>query len=149
MTEHSETPRDKSPELTALVGCGVVALAVLILTLLFSFFYAVFRAPVVSTLQQAAALTSFFGNLVVAFYAFPAFRLKKDRGVLCIAIAALMFAYAALFSVLLGVRPPATAWHVGRIEAQWFYATYYTTGIVGLVLYAYGICSVIKRSSKL
>ena len=124
-----------------------MVLAVLVLTLVFAFFYTMFRNPILSTLSEAAGLTSFFANLIVVLYAFPAFTRTRDRAFLCIALAALMFGYGSLFTLLLGVRPPATAWHVGHIETQWYYATRYTTAIVGLVLYAYGIVGLIRRTS--
>ena len=138
-------PTAQGAELTALAGCGLVVLGVLVLTLVFAFFYTVFRTPVLSTLHQAESLTSFFANLVVVFYAFPAFIRTKDRALLCVTLAALIFAYGTLFTLLLGVRPPATAWHVAHVEAQWYYATRYITAIVGLVLYAYGVVSLIRR----
>lgn len=143
----TEDSPDTRVELTALVGCGAVVLAVLVLTLVFAFFYSMYRAPVVTTLYEAEALTSFFANLFVVFYAFPAFRRTKNRAVLCIAFAALMFAYGALFTLLLGIRPPATAWHVGGVEVRWYYATRYTTSIIGLVLYAYGLISLLRLKS--
>jgi hypothetical protein len=140
--------RKKGTDLTILAGCGALVLGVLVVTLVFSFFYSMFHAPVLSTLYHAEGLTSFFVNLVVVFYAFPAFKRTKNRALLCIGFAALSFAYRALFNLLLGVRPPATAWHVAHMEAQWYYATQYTATIVGLVLYAYGVVSLIRSGIK-
>jgi hypothetical protein len=114
-TEDSRDAPVRGGELTVLAGCGVTVLGVLVLTLVFAFFQTMFRNPGLSTLRQAEGLTSFFANVVVVFYAFPAFIRTKDRALLCVAFAALSFAYGALFTLLLGVRPPATAWHVAHV----------------------------------
>ena len=145
-TEDSTDARVRGAELTALAGCGVVVLGVLVLTLVFTFFYTVFHAPLLGTLRDAESLTAFFANLVVVFYAFPAFIRTKDHALLCVSLAALSFAYGALFTLLLSVRPPATAWHVAHVEGLWYYAARSATGIVGLVLYAYGVVSLVRRA---
>lgn len=143
--ENSADPPAKGAELTALVGCGAFLVGVLLLILVFGFFYTVFHAPVLSTLYQAEVLVGLFANVVVACYAFPAFRRTKDRALLCIAFAALSFAYGALFTMLLGARPPSIGRHIAHIELQWYFATRYATAIIGVVLYAYGVVSLIRR----
>jgi hypothetical protein len=133
--------------LTALAWlCGLLLAAILLL-LVGAFVYSAFYASLLSTLRDGARLATFLGNLLVVFYAFPAFIRTKDRAFLCIAAAALAFGYGGLFSILFTIGPPATtAWHMSHSEAHWYYVARYTIDIVGLVLYTYGIVSLSRRA---
>ena len=130
----------------AIGGVSATLIAALVFLLVGNFIYTAFHSSLLGTLRDAARLTTFLSNLLVVFYAFPAFLRTKDRAFLCIAIAALSFGYSALFSILLGVGPPATARHTSHSEAEWYYAARYITDLAGLVLYAYGILSLARRA---
>jgi hypothetical protein len=140
-------PSARTTGLSAVLG-GVSAalIAALVLLLVGTFIYTAFYSSLLGTLRDAGRLATFLCNLFVVFYAFPAFLRTKDRAFLCIAIAALSFGYSALFSILLGVGPPATARHTSHSEAEWYYAARYITDLAGLVLYAYGIISLARRA---
>jgi hypothetical protein len=143
-TENSTDAQPSAPLSKAVIGCGVV-LILLMLPLVIGFFYTAVRSPSLGTLRDAEWLSTLLANLVVMFYAFPAYTRTKDRAFLCLAFAALSFAYGVLFTVLLGFGPPANEWRVPHRQAQWYYATRHLTVIVGLVLYAYGIVSLARR----
>jgi hypothetical protein len=128
-----------------LVACALIVVAGLILLLFTGFIASAFHAPLFNTLRGIEWFTSLFANMVVVFYSFPAYTRTKNRAFLCLALAALSFAYGALFTLVLGVRPPATAWHVSHLQGQWYYATRYVTGTVGVILYAYGVASLARR----
>lgn len=155
--EHASAPENASGEEVGEsakpsvfpLAFAVIVVAGLILLLFASFIAGAFHSPLLTTLRGMEWFTMFFVNLVVVFYSFPAFARTKDRAFLCIAFAALSFAYGALFTLLLGVRAPATAWHISRLQARWYYAIRYITGIVGLVLYGYGIISLARRAKEL
>jgi hypothetical protein len=70
----------------------------------------------------------------------------KKRAFLAIAFAALSFAYGALFTILVG-RSVAATFHISVAQAQWYYAAQYAVGIVGLILYCYGITSLAKNAT--
>lgn len=124
-------------------------LAAFVLLLLGAFVYSAFHSSLLGTLRDADRLATFLGNLLVVFYAFPAFIRTKDRAFFCIAAAALSFGYLGLFSILFGIGPPATtAWRMSHSEAHWYYATRYTMDLVGLVLYTYGIVSLARRCER-
>jgi len=118
------------------------------LLLVATFIYTAVHASLLGTFRDGERLAELFANLFVAFYAFPAFTRSKDRAFLFLAFGAVCFAYGALFSLLLGVRPPATAWHASRAQAQWYYATRYAADVVGLILYAWGASSLARRASR-
>lgn len=143
-TENSTDAQPSAPLSKTVIGCGAV-LILLMLPFVIGFFYTAFRSPSFGTLRDAEWLSALLANLVVTFYAFPAFTRTKDRAFLCLAFAALSFAYGALFTLLLGVGPPANEWRVPHRQAQWYYASRHITGIVGLFLYAYGVISLARR----
>ena len=79
---------------------GSVLIGLLLLTMVVAFIMTVYQAPHLSRLRDANVLVQLFANLVVAFYAFPAFIRAKRRAFLALGFAALIFAYGAIFSVL-------------------------------------------------
>ncbi len=127
---------------------GVIVLGAIALLLLAAFVLTAMHAPVIITLDAAARLVAVFANVAVSFWCFAAFRAKKTRAFLYIAFASLSFAYSALFSLLLGVPPPATAWHVTHLGITLYYASVYAAYIVGIALYAYGIISIARDATK-
>jgi hypothetical protein len=132
---------------TAVAWFCALLLAAFVLLLVGTFVYSAFHSSLLGTLRDAARLATFLGNLLVVFYAFPAFIRTKDRAFLCIAAAALIFGYGGLFSILFSIGPPATtAWHMSHSEAHWYYVARYAIDIVGLVLYSYGIVSLARRA---
>jgi hypothetical protein len=135
-----------TPISVIIVGCASIVVAGLILLLFGTFIASVFRSPLLSTLRGIEWFASLFANLVVVFYSFPAFTRTKDRAFLCIAFAALSFAYGALFTMLFAISGPATRWRVSHLQVQWYYVTRYVTWIIGLVLYAYGVVSLARRA---
>ena len=135
-----------TPPSVILVGCALFLIAALVLLVFGAFVASAFRSPLLSTLRGIEWFTSLFANLVVAFYSFPAFRRTKDGAFLCIAFAALSFAYGALFTMLFAVGGAGTRWHVSHSQTQLYYATRYITWIIGLVLYACGIVSLARRA---
>ena len=120
----------------------------LILGLVFDVLHAMYRESLVSVLNRTTGLATFFANVAVLFYAFPAFTRTKDRCFLSIALAALMFAYGALFGLVLSVRPPILTSHISHLEATWYSATRYSTTIGALILYAYGVIALIRRGQS-
>jgi hypothetical protein len=129
-------------------GCGVAILAAVVLLLVAAFVLTAFHASALTTLDAAVHLIALFANSAISFYAFAAFRVTKNRAFLSIAFAALTFGYSALFSLLLGVRPPATAWHMTRSGVWWYYATRYVADLIGLTLYAYGVISLARCATR-
>jgi hypothetical protein len=145
---HSDPTYDEQKADTSSVGTGIIMLGsvligVLLLTMVVAFIMTVYQAPHLSRLRDANVLVQLFANLVVAFYAFPAFTRTKRRAFLALGFAALIFAYAAIFNVLASAALAQTS----RSQAQWYYATIYASNIVALLLYAYGIVS-LARSTK-
>jgi hypothetical protein len=128
---------------TAIVILGSVLIALLLLLVVVAFGMTVYQSPHLSRFRDADVLVQLFANLVVAFYAFPAFKRTKKRAFLALGFAALIFAYAALFPVLaLASLAPGS-----RSQMQWYYAAIHASGIVGLFLYAYGAVS-LARSAR-
>ena len=127
----------------AIVILGSALIALLLLLVVVAFGMTVYQFPNLSRFRDANLLVQLFANLVVAFYAFPAFKRTKRRAFLALGFAALIFAYAALFPVL--------AWASlspgSRSQMQWYYAATHASGIVGLFLYAYGAVS-LARSAR-
>ncbi len=78
-------------------------------------------------------------NLIVLFYAFPAFKRTRHRGFLFLAIAALIFMYSILFGLIF----PARAMSLGQREL--FYGVKYLVYIAGLGLYARGVMLLAKN----
>jgi hypothetical protein len=135
--------------LTVIAWLCAALLALFVLLLVGTFIYSAFSASLLGTLRDATRLAEFLGNLLVVFYAFPAFMRTKDRAFLCLAAAALSFAYLGLFSILFSVGPPTTTdWHMSHSEAHWYYVTRYAIDLVGLILYAYGIISLARRAHQ-
>jgi hypothetical protein len=129
-------------------GCGIVIAAIIVLLLLGAFVITAVNSSVITTLRAGMGLATLFANVAVSLYCLVAFRATKKRPFLSIAFAALSFANSALFSLLLGVRPPATAWHVTRPGIAWYYATYYVANLVGLVLYAWGVIELARAATR-
>jgi hypothetical protein len=122
---------------------GSVLVGLLLLLMVIAFIMTVYQAPRLSRLREADVLVQLFANLVVAFYAFPAFTRTKRRAFVALGFAALIFAYAAIFSVLASAALSQTS----RSQAQWYYAAIHASDIVGLLLYAYGAVS-LARSAR-
>ncbi len=134
---------DTSSAGTGIVMLGSVLIGLLLLLIVVAFIMTVYQAPRLSRLRDADVLVQLFANLVVAFYAFPAFTRTKRRAFVALGFAALMFAYAAIFTVLASAALSQTS----RSQAQWYYATIHASGIVGLLLYAYGAVSLARSAS--
>ena len=141
--ENVDEPTTSSP---IFLGCALIVISGFVLLLFGTFVASAFHSPLVSTLRGLEWFATLFANLVVAFCCFPAFTRTKNRAFLFISFAALSFAYGALFSLLLGAGAPAARWRISHLQAQWYYATRYATGIIGLILYAYGIASLARRA---
>jgi hypothetical protein len=144
-TKNSTEKRGGRLEFTLFVICAVVV-STLILGLVFDGLYTMYRESVISALNLATGFATLFANVVVLFYAFPAFMRTRDRYVLSIALAALVFAYGALFGLLYSVKPLSGARHMSHLEVTWLFATRYSTHIIGLILYAYGVIAIVRRS---
>ena len=140
---YDEQKADTSSVGTGIVMLGSVLIGLLLLTMVVAFIMTVYQAPHLSRLRDANVLVQLFANLVVAFYAFPAFTRTKRRAFLALGFTALIFAYAAIFNVLASAALTQTS----RSLAQWYYAAIYASNIVALLLYAYGIVS-LARSTK-
>jgi hypothetical protein len=126
-----------------IVALGIVLIALLLLLVVVAFVMTVYQAPRLSRFRDADLLVQLFANLVVACYAFPAFKRTRKRAFLALGFAALIFAYGALFPVLaLAALSPGS-----RSQIQWYYAAIHASAIVGLVLYAYGAVS-LARAAK-
>jgi len=143
-TKNSEEKRDRWLEPTVFVICAVIV-GTLILGLVLDVLYTMYRESLISALNQATRLVTFFANVAVLFYAFPAFTRTKDRCFLSIALATLVLAYGALFGLLFSVKPLTPAMHISHVQVTWYYATRYSTTIIGLILYAYGVIALIRR----
>jgi len=141
----TETGASLSP-LTFLTGAAALVLSVLLILFVAWFCYAVFRWPALARLRDAEQLVTLFANLGVTCYAFPAFTRTKHRPYLALAFAALIFAYAELFTMVSSSHATA-AWRSTHSEAQWYFASRHITSILGLVLYAYA-CISLARSAK-
>lgn len=141
----SEEKKDRWLEPAIFVGCAVIV-GTLVLGVVFDALYKMYHESLVRALNQATELVTFVANIAVLFYAFPAFKRTKDRCFLSIALAALIFAYVALFGLVLVLKSETTAGHISHLQASWYYATRYSTGIIGLILYAYGVIVLIRRS---
>jgi hypothetical protein len=133
--------------LTALAWfCGLL-LGTFVLLLVGTFVYSAFHSSLLGSLRDADRLAVFLGNLLVVFYAFPAFIRTKDPAFFCVAAAALCFGYGGLFSILFGIGPPTTGTrHMSHLEAYWYYAGRYAISILGLVLYTYGLVTLARRA---
>ena len=122
---------------------GSVLIGLLLVSMIIAFIMTVYQAPRLSRLRDAEVLVQLFANLVVAFYAFPAFTRTKRRAFVALGFAALIFAYGAIFSVLV----PAALSQTSRSQAQWYYAAVRASGIVGLLLYAWGAVSLARSAT--
>ncbi|MES4787391.1 MAG: hypothetical protein C4294_18075 [Nitrospiraceae bacterium] len=122
---------------------GIVLIALLLLLVVVAFVMTVYQSPRLSRFRDADLLVQLFANLIVAFYAFPAFKGTKKRGFLALGFAALIFAYGALFPVLAWAALSPSS----RSQIQWYYAAIHASVIVELVLYTYGGVS-LARSAK-
>jgi O-antigen/teichoic acid export membrane protein len=140
---HDEQKADTSSVGTGIVMLGSVLIGLLLLTMVLAFIMTVYQAPHLSRLRDANVLVQIFANLVVAFYAFPAFTRTIRRAFLALGFAVLIFAYAAIFIVLTSAALTQTS----RSQAQSYYAAIYASNIVALLLYAYGIVS-LERTAK-
>ena len=140
---YDEQKADTSSVGTGIVMLGIVLIGVLLLTMVVAFVMTVYQAPHLSRLRDANVLVQLSANLVVAFYAFPAFTRTKRRAFLALGFAALIFAYTAIFIVLAS----ATLTQTSRSQAQLYYAAIYVSNIIALLLYVYGIVS-LARSTK-
>jgi hypothetical protein len=129
-------------------GCGFAIAGIVVLLLLGAFVITASNSPILTTAAAGVRLATLFANLAVSFYCFAAFSTTKKRAFLWIAFAALSFGYSALFTLLLGVRPPATAWDVNRSGAAWYYGTRYIADLLGVCLYAYGVISLARTATK-
>ena len=124
-----------------ILGIGLIAL--LLVLVVVAFVMTVYQFPRLSRFRDAELLIQLFANLVVACYAFPAFKRTSKRAFLALGFAALIFAYGALFPVIaLAALSPGS-----RLEMQWYNTALHASAIVGLVLYAYGAVS-LARSAK-
>jgi hypothetical protein len=147
-TSGEKVDEPAKPQPLIFLACALIVTAGLILLLFAGFIATAFHSPLLSTLRGIEWFTMLLANLVVVSYSFPAFTRTKDRAFLCIAFAALIFAYGALFTLLLGSGASATRWRVSHLQAHWYYTTRYVTGIIGFVLYAYGIASLARRTKQ-
>ena len=94
---------------------GSVLIGLLLLLVVIAFIMTLYQAPRLSRLREAKVLIQLFANLLVAFYAFPAFKRTKKRAFLALGFAVLIFAYGALFPVLvLAALSPGS-----RSQMQW------------------------------
>jgi hypothetical protein len=143
-TKDSTEKRGSWLEMTLFVVCAVVV-GTLVLGLVFDGLYTMYRESLISVLNLATGFATLFANVVVLFYAFATFTRTKDRCVLIIAIAALVFAYGALWGLLYSVKPLNGARHMSHVETTVLFATRYSTHIIGLVLYTYGVTALIRR----
>lgn len=143
-TKDNEEKRGGRLEFTLFISC-VVIVGTLVLGLTFHVLYTMYRGSLIHALNLATGLVTFFANAAVLFYAFPAFTRTKDRSLLIIALAALVFAYGALWGLLFSVKPLTTATQIGRMQMTWLFATRYCTTIIGLILYAYGVIKLVRR----
>jgi hypothetical protein len=128
---------------TAIIMLGTLLIALLLLTVVVAFVMTVYQFPRLGRLRDAELLVQLFANLVVACYAFPAFKRTKQREFLALGFGALIFAYGALFPVLV----LAALSRGSRSQIQWYYAAIHASSIVGLILYAYAAVS-LARSAK-
>jgi hypothetical protein len=140
---YDEQKADTSSVGTGIVMLGSVLIGLLLLAMVVAFIMTVYQAPHLGRLRDANVLVQLFANLVVAFYAFPAFTRTKRRAFLALGFAALIFAYAAIFNVLAS----AVLTQTSRLQTQSYYAAIYVSNIIALLLYAYGIVS-LARSTK-
>jgi hypothetical protein len=138
-----EQKADTASAGTGIVMFGGVLIGLLLLLIVIAFVMTAYQAPRLSRLRDANVLVQLVANLVVAFYAFPAFTRTKRRAFIALGFAALILAYAAIFTVLAS----ATLSQTSRSQAQWYYAAIHASGIVGLLLYAYGAVS-LARSAR-
>src|SRR5262245_39628504 len=81
-----EGKRDGLLEPTVFGTCAVIV-GTLILGLVFDALYTMYHQSLVRALNQATGLVTFVANVAVLFHAFPAFKRRKDRCFLCIALA--------------------------------------------------------------
>ena len=115
-----------------------------LLSIVVAFVMTVYQFPRLSRLRDADVLVQLLTNLVVACYAFPAFKRTKKREFLALGFAALLLAYGALFPVLaLAAISPGS-----RSQIRWYYAAIHTPTIVGFVLYAYGAVSLARSARR-
>lgn len=122
---------------------GIVLIALLLLMVVVAFVMTVYQFPQLGRFRDAELLTQLFANLVVACYTFPAFKRTRKREFLALGFAAVIFAYGALFPVLVSAALSPGS----RLQIQWYYAATHASAIVGLVLYAYGAVT-LARSAK-
>ena len=148
-TRSESVNREKPSLFTLALGCAIAVLAILLLLLFISFVASIFHSSLYDVVSGAERWADIIANLVVMFVAFPAFRITKDRAFLLLAIGALCFAYGTLFSLLLGVKPPAiTPRKWSHIEVQLYYGSRCAIDIIGLVCYAWGITLFARRATR-
>ena len=95
---YDEQKADTSSVGTGIVMLGSVLIGLLLLTMVVAFIMTVYQAPHLSRLRDANVLVQLFANLVVAFYAFPAFTRTKRRAFLLIALVASGLAFVPVQS---------------------------------------------------
>jgi hypothetical protein len=145
LTEQSvtnEAERDTVDRLGRGIGVAGSIVAALIVLLFITYVAAWFREPSTRIVGSIERWICFVGNVVVACYCFPAFRVSRRRAFLYLAFAALGFAYGALFTLLFGARLPAGS---SRGQLTLYYGLQHLIQTVGLVLYAVGVVSLARE----
>jgi hypothetical protein len=130
----------------AIVGCGAIVVGPLLLLLFVSFIASLVHSPLYTIFSAADRWATLVANLVVVFATFPMFRLTKDRAFLFLAVGALSFAYGALWSLLVGMKPPVVApmkW--SQAGVQLYYAMRHVVDIIGLASYTSGVVLVARH----
>jgi hypothetical protein len=128
----------------SIIGCSGVTLGVLIFLLFVGYVISAFERPSLTSFGGFERWASFFANVVVAFYCFPAFKASKQRAFLYLAFAGLLFAYGSLFTLLFGQRlsPALTS----RAQVLFYYGTRHLANTIGLVLYTWGVVLLARRA---
>jgi hypothetical protein len=140
---------DGGPVLTILAWFCALLLGLFVLLLVGALVYEAFHSSLLAWLRDAIRFAQFFANLLIVFFAFPAFLRTRDRAFFCISAAAVCFGYTGLFSILFGVGPPSTGpHHMSREEAHWYYVSRYAMNLVGFFLYGFGIISLARRAQR-
>ena len=110
------------PVLTILAWFCALLLGGFLLLLVGALVFGAFHSSLLTWLRDAIRFAQFFANLLIVFFAFPAFLRTRDRAFLCLSAAALCFGYTGLFSILFGIGPPTTGpHHMSGVEAHWYY----------------------------
>jgi len=83
---------------TAITILGIGLISLLLVSVVVAFVMTLYQFPRLNRFRDAELLIQLFANLVVASYAFPAFKRTGKRAFLALGFAALIFAYGAVIS---------------------------------------------------